>query len=667
MQAEKRAEELREQIRFHNYRYYVLDDPIVSDAEYDALMQELLALEERYPELVTPDSPTQRVGAEPLEVFGTIAHSVPMLSLDNAFAHEDLLAFDERVKRLLGVEEDVEYVVEPKLDGVAVELVYEDGTLVGGSTRGDGYTGEDVTQNLRTVSAIPLVLRQTTRPAPVLLEVRGEVYMEVARFEELNRRRMEAGESLFANPRNAAAGSLRQLDPSITATRPLTIFCYGVGRTGGVEIPDQWELLAALKDWGLRTNPENTLCTGVGEVILAAQGLAERRASFPYQADGAVAKVNRQEWQTALGERTRSPRWAVAYKFPAEQGTTVVEDIRVQVGRTGALTPVAVLRPVRIGGVTVSRASLHNDDEVRRKDVRIGDWVVVQRAGEVIPEVVKVIQEKRTGTERTFTMPTACPVCGSAVVRLPDEAAHRCQNASCPAQFKENLRHFGSKYAMDIEGLGPKLIHQLVKVGLVRDLADLYHLKKEDLAALERMADKSAENLLAALERSKETTLSRFLLGLGIRHVGEHLASVLATKFGDLEALAAASDSELEAIPEIGPQVARSVASFFANDENRSLVGRLLEAGVRPQETRPPATRLLDGLTFVFTGGLSALTRDEARRLVEERGGKVVSSVSKNISYVVVGEDPGSKYEKARKLGIATLDEVEFLKMVQEP
>ncbi len=666
LDTEKRIEQLREQIRYHNYRYYVLDDPIVSDAEYDALMQELLALEQRYPDLVRPDSPTQRVGAEPIEAFGTIPHAIPMLSLDNAFTHEDLRAFDERVKRLLRIQEDLDYVVEAKLDGVAVELVYDGGVLVGGSTRGDGYTGEDVTQNLRTISAIPLALRRSHLPAPGLLEVRGEVYMEVGRFNALNRQRQEAGESPFANPRNAAAGSLRQLDPGITAARPLTIFCYGMGRIEGAELTSQWDLLAALAEWGLRTNPESALCRGVDEVVIATQRLLERRSEFPYQADGAVVKVNEFALQNALGQRTRSPRWAIAYKFPAEQGTTVVEDIRVQVGRTGALTPVATLRPVKVGGVTVSSATLHNEDEVRRKDVRVGDWVVVQRAGEVIPEIVKVIADKRTGTERPFSMPDECPVCGSPVVRLPDESAHRCQNTSCPAQFKENLQHFASKSAMDIDGLGPQLIHQLVDTGLVGDVADLYRLKKEDLAELDRMAEKSAENLLAALEKSKQPALARFLLGLGIRHVGEHLASVLARALGSLDAIMEAGPERLQAIPGIGPQVAHSVASFFRNEGNRSLVRRLLGAGVKPTGEKPAVGRELDGLTFVFTGGLSHLTRDEARRMVEQRGGTISGSVSKKTSYVVVGENPGSKYDKAKRLGVAALAEEDFLGMVRE-
>ncbi len=665
MDPRNRAHELREQIRYHNYRYYVLDDPVISDAEYDTLMSELLELEERYPELATPDSPTQRVGAEPLEVFGTVRHSVPMLSLDNAFTSDEITAFDERVRRFLGRNTEFEYVVEPKLDGVAVELVYEAGMLRVGSTRGDGYTGEDVTQNLRTVKTVPLRLFGKSRSVPLLLEVRGEVYMEVARFDELNRQRLEAGESLFANPRNAAAGSLRQLDPRVTASRPLTIFYYGIGRTEGIDFEAHWEIIEALRSWGLRTNPENRLCRSVQEALTAAEDLEARQTLFPYQADGAVLKVNRLDLQRALGERTRSPRWAVAYKFPAEQGTTVVKDIRVQVGRTGALTPVALMEPVRIGGVTVSRATLHNEDEIRKKDVRIGDWVVVQRAGEVIPEVVKVVKEKRTGKERRFEMPGRCPVCGSPVVRLPDEAAHRCQNVSCAAQFKQNLRHFGSKYAMDVDGLGPKLIDQLVEGGLVKDLADLYHVTKEDLAGLERMAEKSADNLLHALERSKGVTLARFLLALGVRYVGEHLASVLAENFGSLEAIMQATTEELEAVPEVGPQVAQSIVSFFGDAGNRVLVQRLLDAGVKPAGTRAPRRQHLAGKSFVLTGALLSLTRDQAKRMIEEAAGKVSSAVSRSTSYVVVGENPGSKYQRAQQLGIPILREDEFLELLR--
>jgi DNA ligase (NAD+) len=665
MDVRKRIEELREQIRYHNHRYYVLDDPVISDAEYDALMNELMALERDRPELVTPESPTQRVGAAPVEAFGAVVHRVPMLSLDNAFTADDVADFDRRVKRLLATEAEVTYVVEPKLDGVAVELVYDGGALTVGSTRGDGHTGEDVTQNLKTIRAIPLRLRGDSLPVPTLLEVRGEVYMEVARFDDLNRQRLEAGESPFANPRNAAAGSLRQLDPRITADRPLTIFCYGLAGAAATGFETHWQVLEALAGWGLRTNPASTFCEGARDALRAVEELTEKRSLLPYQADGAVLKVNRLDHQTVLGERTRSPRWAVAYKFPAEQGTTMVEDIRVQVGRTGVLTPVAVMRPVSVGGVTVTRATLHNEDEVRRKDVRIGDWVVVQRAGEVIPEVVEVIADRRAGDEQPFEMPERCPACGSPVVRLPEEAAHRCQNASCPAQFEENLRHFGSKYAMDVDGLGPKLIHQLVETGLVKDLADMYFLDRRRLAELDRMADKSAENLLEALERSKRTSLPRFLLALGIRHVGEHLASVLARSVQTLDELMAASAEELQAIPEIGPRVAESIVSYFSNERNRATVRRLLAAGVTPRSVAVPSARLLAGKTFVFTGALTGLTRDEAKRMVEERGGTVTSSVSRNTSYVVVGENPGSKHEKAQGLGVPLLDEAQFVQMAK--
>ena len=659
-EARRRIEELRELIRYHNYRYYVLDSPEISDAEYDRLFRELQELEEKFPEFVTPDSPTQRVGAQPAEEFGTVPHTIPMLSLDNAMDEEEVREFDERVKRFLGTDEDIEYVAEPKLDGLGVELVYERGRLVVGSTRGDGFVGEDVTQNLRTIRAVPLVL---LGDPPERLEVRGEVIMHIEDFRELNRRRAEEGEPPFANPRNAAAGSVRQLDPRITASRPLDIFFYGVGQVVGREFSTHWEVLQALRSWGLRTNPLNRLCRNVDEAVDYYRELLKIREELPYEADGVVIKVNRLDLQRRLGEKARSPRWAIAYKFPPRQATTVIKDIVVQVGRTGVLTPVAIMEPVHVGGVEVKRATLHNQDEIDKKDVRIGDTVIVQRAGDVIPEVVAVVKERRTGKERPFRMPERCPVCGAKVVRLPDEAAHRCTNSACPAQVKERIRYFASKNAMDIEGLGVKLVAQLVDKGLVKDVGDLYFLTKEQLASLDRMAEKSAENLLEALERSKEREPARVLCALGIRHVGEHVARVLMDHFGSIDRLAKASADELESVPGIGPEVAGSVVDFFSHEENMRVLEKLKRAGLK-FEVEKEAAGPLSGKKFVFTGTLSSMTRSEAEELIRKLGGEASSSVSRRTDYVVVGENPGSKLERARQLGVKTITEEEFLRMV---
>ena len=659
-EARRRIEELRELIRYHNYRYYVLDSPEISDAEYDRLFRELQELEEKFPEFVTPDSPTQRVGAQPAEEFGTVPHTIPMLSLDNAMDEEEVREFDERVKRFLGTDEDIEYVAEPKLDGLGVELVYERGRLVVGSTRGDGFVGEDVTQNLRTIRAVPLVL---LGDPPERLEVRGEVIMHIEDFKELNRRRAEEGEPPFANPRNAAAGSVRQLDPRITASRPLDIFFYGVGQVVGREFSTHWEVLQALRSWGLRTNPLNRLCRNVDEAVDYYRELLKIREELPYEADGIVIKVNRLDLQRRLGEKARSPRWAIAYKFPPRQATTVIKDIVVQVGRTGVLTPVAIMEPVHVGGVEVKRATLHNQDEIDKKDVRIGDTVIVQRAGDVIPEVVAVVKERRTGKERPFRMPERCPVCGAKVVRLPDEAAHRCTNSACPAQVKERIRYFASKNAMDIEGLGVKLVAQLVDRGLVKDVGDLYFLTKEQLASLDRMAEKSAENLLEALERSKEREPARVLCALGIRHVGEHVARVLMDHFGSIDRLAEASADELESVPGIGPEVAGSVVDFFSHEENMRVLEKLKRAGLK-FEVEKEAAGPLSGKKFVFTGTLSSMTRSEAEELIRKLGGEASSSVSRRTDYVVVGENPGSKLERARQLGVKTITEEEFLRMV---
>ena len=662
---QERIEALKAQIRTHNYRYYVLDDPEIPDAEYDRLMRELEGLEAAHPEFITEDSPTQRVGAEPVEAFGTVEHAIPMLSLENAFNEQELREFDARVKRLLDTEEDMVYVAEPKFDGVAVELVYERGRFVVGSTRGDGFVGEDVTQNLRTVRSLPLVL-MAEEPIPERVEVRGEVLLGIEAFESLNRRREEEGEPAFANPRNAAAGSLRQLDPRITAERPLDLFCYAVGRVEGRTFERHGEVLRALKRWGLKVNPHVRRCANVQEALAYYADVEAMREALDYEIDGVVLKVDRLRFQRELGEKSRSPRWAVAYKFPPKQETTVIRDIVVQVGRTGALTPVAIMEPVRVAGVEVRRATLHNQEEIDRKDVHIGDTVIVQRAGDVIPEVVQVIPSMRTGKERRFVIPDRCPVCGAEVLKSEEEAVYRCTGLSCPAQLKERVRHFASKGAMDIDGLGDKLVAQLVDKGLVRDVADLYTLSKEELAELERMADKSGQNVLDALEASKSRSSDRLLYALGIRHVGEHIAEVLMDAFHSLDGLAEASEEDLVAVYEIGPEVAESVGTFFAQEENRKVIEKLKAAGVRfeVEEKQAVSEQPLEGKIFLFTGALSSFTRDEAQEIVECLGARSTSSVSKKTDYVVAGEGAGSKLEKASALGITVLSEEAFKELV---
>ena len=676
-EAIKELEKLREEINYHNHRYYILDSPVISDAEYDRLFKKLQELENNFPHLITPDSPTQRVGAMPLDEFKTIAHTIPMLSLNNANNVEEAREFDERVKRFLETKEEIEYVAEPKMDGLAIELVYVDGLFTAGSTRGDGYTGEDVTLNLRTVKSIPLRLLNKTvekvkvegggtlpLPIPARLEVRGEVFIPIKEFERLNREREERGEPAFANPRNAAAGSIRQLDSKITAMRPLDIYCYGIGALEGAKFKTHWEILHTLKGWGLKVNPFIKICKGIDEVIKYHEDMEEKRDRIPYELDGVVVKVNSLDLQDRLGILTRSPRWAVAYKFKARQETTRVKDIIVGVGRTGALTPVAILEPVEVGGVTVERATLHNQDEVDRKDVRVGDTVVVQRAGDVIPEVVMVIKEKRTGSEKPFRLPEKCPLCGSAVVK--EGAIHRCTGGlSCPAQLKEGIRHFAAKRAMNIEGLGDKHIDQFVEKGVIKDMADLYSLKKEDIAELERWADKSAQNLLDQIEKSKDTTLARMIYALGIRQVGEHMAKVLANNFGSLDELMKASYDNLMEIHEIGPETAESIVTFLKEGHNRNVIEKLKRAGVKS-----PLTPLFQrgvrgdlrfkGNQFVLTGTLSGFTRGEAKELIESLGGRITSSVSKNTDYVIAGAEPGSKYDKAVELGIKILNEEEF-------
>ncbi len=753
-----RIEELRKLINYHNYRYYVLDSPEISDAEYDELMKELRQLEAEHPELVTPDSPTQRVGASPLEEFGVVEHPQPLLSLANAFSYEDLAAWHRRVSNLLGGRQ-FDLVCEPKMDGLAVALTYVDGLLVTGATRGDGYRGEDVTQNLRTVRSIPLSVPKDK--APPRFEVRGEVYLPKAGFKKLNEERAKEGLPLFANPRNAAAGSVRQLDSSITARRPLDIFIYALGWAEGKPVPDtHWEIMEYLKSLGFKINPNNILCHSLEEAEEYYQRMVREREKLPYEADGIVVKVNSIAFQQELGTVAHEPRWAIAYKFPAVQGTTKLIDIGINVGRTGSLNPYAILEPVQVGGVVISSAALHNEEDIHRKDIRIGDWVVVQRAGEVIPEIVGPVVSRRTGTEKIFRMPTRCPVCGSEVIKPEGEAMHRCTNAACPAQSLEKIKHFVSRGAMDIEGVGEKLCTALFQAGLVSDVGDLYdaltehtlretktkvdriiakiqeaigssdkltktqltalkrltsealsdkreiqdicskyaltpekvfnlrkkidellppilHEEKMNLSlawdhvlTLEKLADKSISNVLQSINGSKERDLARLIFALGITHIGEQYAELLADNFPSIDALAKATEQDLRAIPSIGPKIAQSVVAFFRQEGNKQIIEKLRKAGVKLQREKvaeaKPEELPLAGLEFVLTGKLESFTRPEAEARIKARGGKAGSDVTKKTSYVVVGTNPGSKLAKAQKLGIKTLTEAEFLALLNK-
>jgi DNA ligase (NAD+) len=664
--AKSRIEKLREEINYHNVRYYSLDNPVITDSEYDNLMRELRSLEEKFSDLVTPDSPTQRVGAPPLSKFETVTHTIPMLSLLNANSEEEFYEFDERTKRLLKTTDEIEYVAEPKMDGLAVELVYEDGLFTLGSTRGDGVSGENITINLRTIKSIPLrLIENKDHPIPSRLEVRGEVYLGREEFTRLNRMRDEEGEPPFANPRNAAAGSLRQLDSTITAKRPLDIYCYGIGSVTGKTFKTHMEILETLNSWGLKTNERIEVVLGPKPAIEYHERMEDKRDDLPYEIDGVVIKVNDLSLHDILGQTSSAPRWAIAYKFKSRQEVTRIKDIIVNVGRTGALTPTALLEPVGIGGVTVSRASLHNQDEIDRKDIRIGDWVLVERAGEVIPYVVKVIEDRRDGTERKFHIPKNCPVCNSDVVKLPGEVAYRCINVSCPARLKESIIHFASKGGMDIDGLGEKIINQLVDKELVKDFSDLYRLSKETWADLDRMAEKSATNIVEAIEASKEVDLHRFINVLGIRHVGWHLASVLADTFDDLKAIMDADFEKLISINEIGPEVAGSIVAFFKEGKNRGLIDRLFDVGIKIRPREAKSSGKFSGMTFVLTGGLSSMARHEAEDKIAALGGRATSSVTKNTDYLVAGENPGSKFDKAKELGVNIISEDEFIKMIE--
>ena len=656
--------ELRKQINNHNYQYYVLDNPIISDYEYDNLMRKLQDLEKKYPDLITQDSPTQRVGASPLDAFDSVDHSIPMLSLENAMNSEELFQYYERTKRGLQTDLDIDFIAEPKLDGIGVELVYENGLFTYGLTRGDGIKGENITQNLKTIKAIPLSIRTEKFSAPELLEVRGEVFMEKDKFKIFNDNRLKNELPIFANPRNAAAGSLRQLDSSITASRPLSIYCYEPGKINGRKFENHIDFLSTLTDWGFPVNREIKLVKNLEGIISYHKKLEEKRSALPYEIDGTVFKVNNIKQREILGLRSRSPRWAIAGKFKAEQVTSVVVDIIASIGRTGAVTPVAKLKPVSVGGVIVTNATLHNQDEIDRKDVRIGDTVLVQRAGDVIPEVVKIIANKRPNGTTKYILPSECPICGKEVKRPKDESVTRCNNLLCPAQTKGRIKHFISKGGLDIEGFGDKLVDQLVDKNLLKTFDDVFKLNFDDLESLDRMAEKSAQNVISAINDSKKTTFSKFIYALGIRNVGAHLSKVLEEKFeSDIVKFQKASIEELEEINEVGPIVAEAIVNFWSNETNLNMVNECFRYGVSFYQKKLESQNL-SGLSFVFTGTLKTIKRSEAKNYVESHGGHLSSSVSKNTDFLVAGNSSGSKLKKAQDLNIKIIDELKFLEMV---
>ena len=664
--AEKKIVELKKKIRYHDYLYYVLDKPEISDAKYDELMKELKNLEELYPDLITSDSPTQRVGATPLEGFGTILHTKPMLSLDTALDKKEIIKFDERIKKELNLKE-IDYIAEPKLDGLSVEVIYENGNFVKGSTRGDGFNGEDVTENIKTIKAVPLILRNNELKPPKMIAVRGEVIMNISDFENFNKQLIQKNEQPLANPRNAAAGSLRRLNPNETALRPLDIYFYEIMTISDIKIENQWNALQCLKKWGLKTNVNAEICKSIDDVITYQIKMFEKRDKLDYEIDGVVIKLNNIVYQDKLGVKAKSPRWAIAFKFPSRKEITQVLDITSQVGRTGTLTPVALLKPVDVGGVTVSRATLHNQDFIDKIDVQIGDFVKIGRAGDVIPEVVEVIKSKRTGKEKKYHIPEKCPICDSKVVM--DGAFYRCTGGlTCIAQLKRSIAHFASKGAMDIEHLGIKNVELLVDEGLLKSVSNIYTLKKEDLLALPRFADKSAENLIKAIENSKDKNLARFIYALGIQNIGEHIAKILANRFKSLEKLIHANDQELLSVFEIGPETVNSIISFFKEKRNLKEIENMKKVGVKAVFLKEniEKTGPLSGKNFIFTGTLKSFSRDDAKKILEELGGSATSTISANIDYVIVGDDPGSKYEKAKKLGLKIINEEEFKKMISK-
>ena len=657
-EAKKEIEKLRKDINNHNHKYYVENNPVISDYEFDQLLKKLESLEEQFPELITPDSPTQRVGGEPLEGFITVEHKVAMLSLDNTYTYDELREFDERVKKNVG---EVKYVVEPKIDGAGVALLYENGVLVRGATRGDGIRGDDITSNLKTIRSIPLRLRGNKVKN---VEARGEVYFPTKGFEKYNKEQAKRGEPVFANPRNAAAGSLRQLDPRIVASRPLDIFIYFISHSEK-DFSTHEKAVAALKEAGFRVNPLTKKVKNIEGAIKYCNDLEEIRETLDYEIDGAVIKVNSFSQQKQLGATSKHPRWAISYKFAAKQATTKLNDIAIQVGRTGALTPVAILKPVQVGGVTVSRATLHNFDELKRKDIRIGDTVLVERSGDVIPQVVKAIKEKRTGSEKSKRIPKKCPICGSEIIHTEGEVAVRCRNRMCPARLKWRIKYFASRDAMDIDHLGGSTVDKLIEKGFVDSIADIYSLRMKDILTLEGFKEKSAQNLLDSIEKSKNQSLSRLIYGLGIRHVGKYAAQLLAAKYSSLDLLSKANVEELKDIYGLGEKTAEAIGTFFATEENRELIEKLKDVGVKIKEEVKEEDLLLKGKKFVFTGGLQTLTRPNASDIVKEKGGIVTSSVGKDLDFIVVGEKPGSKYGKAKKLGVTILNEEEFKELVE--